>query len=76
MARKTFAEPLESRRESGLIGMPVVASAIVARAVAHASDTRGHAAIAVRPPAETARTILSGLGRVKKRKVDPNSLNS
>jgi hypothetical protein len=76
IARKPLAEPLESRGESGLIGVGLVALTVVARAVAHASDTRGFTVIAARTPAETARTILMGFCRVKKRKASPNPLNS
>jgi hypothetical protein len=49
--------------------------AIVARAVAHASDTRGLAAITARPPLEAGRTILTGFRRVKKRTTNGNPLN-
>jgi hypothetical protein len=54
----------------------IIAVAILPRAVVHASDTRGFGAIAAWPPAETARTILSGYSQVKKRNDDPNALNS
>jgi hypothetical protein len=53
----------------------MIALAVVARAVAHASDTRGFTVIAARTPAETARTILRGFCQVKKRKAAPNPLN-
>ena len=66
-ACKTFAETLESRGESGLIGSCLPALAILARAVAHRFDTRGMAANADRPSAEAARTILIGFRQVKKR---------
>src|SRR5580693_4178046 len=54
---KTFAEPLQPRGESGLIGVRL--AAVLAR-VAHGLDTRGFAAIARRPPPEAGRTILRG----------------
>ena len=57
LACQTFAEPLEPRGESGLIGVRL--AAVVAR-VAHGLDTRGFAAIARRPPPEAGRTILRG----------------
>ena len=50
---KTFAETLESRGESGLIGVRLVMIAVLARAVAHRFDTRGFAAIATGPPPES-----------------------
>src|SRR3984957_821965 len=67
LARETFAETLESRGESGLIGSCPPTLAIPACAVAHRFDTRGMAANAAGHPAETARTILIGFRRVKKR---------
>jgi hypothetical protein len=71
---ETFAEPLESRGESGLIGILVAAVAILARVVAHAFDTRGFAAIAARRPPEAGRTILTGFCQVKKRRTIRNPL--
>jgi len=64
---KTFAETLESRGESRLIGLCLPAPVILARAVAHRFDTHEMAANAERPPAEAARTILIGFRQVKKR---------
>jgi hypothetical protein len=75
IARKPFAEPLEPRGESGLIGVRLAVVAILARAVTH-PDTRGFAAITARPPLEAGRTILTGFRRVKKRTINGNPLKS
>jgi hypothetical protein len=68
-----FAETLEPRRESGIVGRPGPVLPVLARAVAHALDTRktqGNPGFFPATP-EAARTILTGSGTVK----NPESRN-
>src|SRR5262249_40098073 len=59
VACKLFAEPLESRGESGLIGLPVATVAVLARAVGHGFP---HSRISVRgmsaPEAERTNAVF------------------
>jgi hypothetical protein len=62
-----FAETLEPRRESGIVGRPGPLFPVLAGAVAHAFDTRktqGKSGF-FPPTPEAARTILTGSGTVK-----------
>src|SRR5262249_19940670 len=67
MARlaESFIEPLESRGESGLVGLRLAPVAVVA-CVAHAIDTRGLQRSRLAHNLKAARTILTGFRWVQK----------